>query len=487
MKKLLAISVMMLSVLALAAQEWGGRYIMVEADDGSAPSCKVELYLIPMGKNEASFNLQMHFEDGTTSRYDTDFQGIPVKKNKINYYYPDEELEVSIEVDLKPSLDPAEYGVRGGFIRLIDSSSGDGPRAVYSGIYARDETVILDKNGYLYQADELGNDCMLRYGGHYFGKITLPEKVKGFSGEEYRVTGILADALTESIEVMEVVLSDKNQRIEPGALWYTNMPYDWSKLRLPKFAYPDEAFDNYVIPMEAAVDNSPQPNFAWAVFKQNFSLVVAGEDTRKDTDRQLGLDQLHFENIQGQYYMSMGPKPGMFRGYEPYEVQVLIADSDFAGRHQWPSFSRWKYPEQELEASEDLAWNVSRGNGGREIISSRRVGWLRGRPGELDIFELEHVGNKAEVVFVWQENGVPVAVGSLEREFEGDGTYSVWNVDDEGFYGIPNLVSIAIDPEGGVNLFLTKDSPESVTCFILHQEGDRLRYIDAGQWYRFVD
>ena len=25
-----------------------------------------------------------------------------------------------------------------------------------------------------------------------------------------------------------------------------------------------------------------------------------------------------------------------------------------------------------------------------------------------DIFELEHVGNKAEVVFVWQENGVPV-------------------------------------------------------------------------------
>ena len=86
-----------------------------------------------------------------------------------------------------------------------------------------------------------------------------------------------------------------------------------------------------------------------------------------------------------------------------------------------------------------------------------------------------------------QENGVPVAVGSLEREFEGDGTYSVWNVDDEGLYGIPNLVSIAIDPEGGVNLFLTKDSPESVTCFILHQEGDRLRYIDAGQWYRFVD
>ena len=490
MRKLILIVIMVLSGWVLGAQGWGGRYFMVETGDGSAPEYRAELYLIPMGKNEASFDLQIYEGGDLLLRYDTDFQGIPVKNNKIIYHYPDEETECTVEVDLKPVLDPGEYGLRGGFIRLRDISGGDGEgleKSIVSGIYARDEMVLLDKNGYLYQTDELGSECTLRYGGHYFNKVTVPAKVKGFSGEEYRVTGIEADALKESVQVIEVNLSDKDQRIAPGALWNTDIPYDWSKLSLPKFAYPDETFDNFVIPMEAAVDNSAQPNFAWAIFKQNSSLVVAGEDKHGDSDRRLGLDQLHFEDIQGQYYLSMTPWRGMFKGYEPYEVQVLIADSRFAGLHDWPSFSRWKFPEREQEASEELAWNISRGNGGREVIRSRRVGWLRGRPGELDLFELAHKDNQAMVIFVWQENGVPVAMGSLQTEFEGDGSSSVWNVDDEGFYGIPNLVSIAIDPEGGINLFLTKDSPESVTCFILHQEGDRFKYIDAGQWYRFID
>ena len=58
MKKLILIVIMMLSGWVLGAQEWGGRYFMVETEDGSTPEYRAELYLIPMGKNKASFDLQ---------------------------------------------------------------------------------------------------------------------------------------------------------------------------------------------------------------------------------------------------------------------------------------------------------------------------------------------------------------------------------------------------------------------------------------------
>ena len=72
----------------------------------------------------------------------------------------------------------------------------------------------------------------------------------------------------------------------------------------------------------------------------------------------------------------------------------------------------------------------------------------------------------------------------IESEFEDSG---VWNVDDEGTYGIPDVITIAQDPEGAVTIFLAKNSPESVTCFALHQNGGKLEKIDFDQWYRYVD
>ena len=63
----------------------------------------------------------------------------------------------------------------------------------------------------------------------------------------------------------------------------------------------------------------------------------------------------------------------------------------------------------------------------------------------------------------------------------------VWNVDDEGTYGIPDVVSIALDPDGYATIFLAKNSPESINCFALHQVGDKFEVIDFDQWYRFID
>jgi len=103
--------------------------------------------------------------------------------------------------------------------------------------------------------------------------------------------------------------------------------------------------------------------------------------------------------------------------------------------------------------------------------------------------EFEHKDHQAMVVFAWVgKDGDIYATAALtteiESEFEDSG---VWNVDDEGTYGIPDVVSIALDPDGYATIFLAKNSPESINCFALHQVGDKFEVIDFDQWYRFID
>ena len=92
------------------------------------------------------------------------------------------------------------------------------------------------------------------------------------------------------------------------------------------------------------------------------------------------------------------------------------------------------------------------------------------------------------VVFAWIGNGEIYATCDIKREIESESEdSSVWNVDDDGTYGIPDVVSIALDPEGCANIFMAKNSPESITCFVLHQVGDRFELVPVDQWYRYVD
>ena len=63
--------------------------------------------------------------------------------------------------------------------------------------------------------------------------------------------------------------------------------------------------------------------------------------------------------------------------------------------------------------------------------------------------------------------------------------YGVWNVDDEGTYGIPDVVTIALDSQEHVTIFVAKNSPESVGCYAWHQVENRLEYEEYGSWYRY--
>ena len=68
-----------------------------------------------------------------------------------------------------------------------------------------------------------------------------------------------------------------------------------------------------------------------------------------------------------------------------------------------------------------------------------------------------------------------------------DGMGSLWNVDDDGSYGIPNLLCVAFDAHDNVILFLEHGAPESRNMYGLRQQGDQLQLFGEDQWYVRVD
>lgn len=468
---------------------WGGRYVQNHFDEDGALLATAQLLLIPQGPDATVFNLTITQRDGYVIYYDTDNQPIPVKDGLITYYFPDEEIDYCINVDLNPV--PGEDTPDAPFVRVDYRLNSEYPP--YSGdvqpegCYLLDQNYFPDANGYLYYMEEADESCILARGGIYEGAITLPERVTNRKGKPVFVRGIASDAFMDSRMVNQVVLSHPDQRVEPGAYTFTTIPYNWDKLKKPRFAYPDESLRRFVIPMYA--DESYQaPAKGWVVFKQNVIPALQSRDTHL-TEGLCGRADYDFDGNQGVFYDLQGKASESarnFRGYSSYEIEALVTDQDFVAFHTFPAFGRWKFPEAEKSASPALESEAAR-LFGRPVMYSRRAAWLRDGNGELDIVEFEHQGGEAMVAFIWSSRGEIYASGTLTAQIpEGDAEFSVWNVDDEGRYGIPDVVTIAFDPDGYANIFLAKNSPESVTCLILHQVGEQFEIIEADQWYRYI-
>ena len=499
MKKLLFLLPLLLSALSLKAASdvpwWAGRYempIYSDGPDGENRIATAVLVLLPESKESAIFNLTVRGEDGIFQNYDTDNQGIPVVDDVIRYNFPEEDFNYSLIVRLNPS--PSEYAYQEGrCVEVLVESDiegnpyGDGVDP--AGFYRWDPHYFLDSHGYMFYRGPKEVTCQLAHGGIYEGEITLPERVHDRDGNLVYVSGIAADAFLDSHLVTGVTITNPEQRVAPGAYSFTSIPYSWEAMNKPRFAYPDQTKQRFVSPMysEETFDGSPHQ---WIVFKQNAAPAMLSADTHKNEDYKCARADFDFDHVEGLYYGTLIDKKEtakMFKGYEPYEIEVLVADQAFVAFHTFPSYSRWKYPETEQKANSRVVNQVARMYG-REVMYSRRAAWLRDGTAELDIVEFKHTDNEAMVVFVWTGRGEIYATFPLTTEIDPDyEESSTWNVDDDGRYGIPDIVSIALDPEGCVNVFVAKNSPESITCFILHQVGDKLEKIDVDQWYRYVD
>ena len=475
-----------LSCVFAAAQDWGGRYKLQLPEDAEVQG---DLFLVPVGPEQTEFLLTVVNKAGDTIVYDSTDGPVSLSDGKFIWRFPGGEFDYTLTMDLYPEADggiPLENTIK------VSENVGAGapPYPIDlspDGLYRRDLSYFVAPNGYMYHSD--GDKCALAMGGIYSGRVDLPATVVGPFGKVFSVSGIESDAFAYSHSLSQVTIADAGQRVAPGALTWTEIPYDWDKIAKPFFAYPCKTRDRFVIPYYDGFE-CPENKYPWVIFKQNVAPSQQSGNTIGNDSALSGRVDQAFDRTMGVYYTLQIPKTEvnkMFRGYEAMEIEALVADMDFVAFHTFPAFGRWKFPEKVQNAPKAIVNQIAK-KYGREVMYSRRVAWLRDGYGELDLVEFQHKNHQAMVVFAWISGNDVAATCSLTTEIESEfEDADVWNVDDDGTFGIPDVVTIAKDPDGNVIIFLAKNAPESITCFALRQVGDKLERIDFDQWYRYVD
>ena len=361
------------------------------------------------------------------------------------------------------------------------------PQAAPSGTLDPDNGFVTDENGYRYQYVE-GLKLELCAGGRYVGTVNVPRTLV-VGGKELEVAGIAAKAFWGNEAVTDVNWDRDKQYVGPAAFYRSGIHYYWdSGYSLPKYVYPSDNSVYYVLQSEIYEWDQNTPR--WMFFKHNYAPLTFVEDLLKDEDLKWGYSPWMADDkgMQGIYFEMQVPdqvKKDMFRGYDPQEVIGLAMEARFAAFHRFPPFSRWKWGEQEQSMSASLEKQMET-RYGRTLVQSRYIGHLREEDGRVGIFEFEPKDGEAMVVIAWTQGGKVKA--TYVKTTEIDPEYgSVWNVDDDGTYGIPALLCVAFDRHDNVILWFNHPAPESMNLFGLRQQGDQLQPFSEEQWYVFVD
>ena len=350
-----------------------------------------------------------------------------------------------------------------------------------------DTGYVTDQNGYRYQYVE-GLKLELCAGGNYSGTVYLPQTLL-VGGKELEVAGIAANAFRDNKDVTDVIWDQNTQYVGPSAFYRSGVYYYWqSRYGIPGYVYPSEDFSVFVL--QDKVEEFDRTTPRWVFFKHNYAPVTFKKDRMEDESAQWGYSPWRAEDMQGVYFEMNAPdsvKRSMFRGYEAMEVVGVLMEGRFAAFHRFPPFSRWKWGEKEQSMSASLEQQMAT-RYGRTLLRSRYIGNLREEDGRIGIFEFEPKDGEAMIVIAWVVGGKIKATYVQTTNIDPrEGEYSVWNVDDDGEYGIPDLLCVAFDLHDNVILFFNHNAPESVNLFGLRQQGDQLQLFGEDQWYRYVD
>ena len=357
------------------------------------------------------------------------------------------------------------------------------------GDYELDYSYVVDVNGYVYQKVAEGTELELCAGGLYKGTVELPETVLDH-GETYRVAGVGEKAFYGNRDVTDLRVPNKDQYIKPAALYRSGIRYGWEySFNAPGYIYPD--MDKYTFVRPEAPEEYDVSEDFWLLFKHYYAPLTYVKDRRGDEKAEWGYYPFKAKEMQGVQYELRVPdavRREMFRGYDATEIIGLAAESNFVARHRFPPFSRWKWGETEQSMSAALNKQIET-RFDRKVVKSRYIGHLREEDGRIGIWDLGIVDGEAMVVIGWTRGGKVRAtyVQTAEVDPGEDGMMSVWNVDDEGDYGIPSLLCVAFDNHDNVILWFDHSAPESVNLFGLRQQGDQLQVFSKEQWYRRVD
>ena len=355
------------------------------------------------------------------------------------------------------------------------------------GEFDPESETVTDENGYRYQYVD-GMKLELCAGGNYAGTVTLPRTLE-VGGKELEVAGIAAKAFWGNEAVKDVNWDRDTQYVGPSAFYRSGMHYYWDgRYGLPGYVYPSENYQLFVRQEEVPEWDRTTP--LWMFFKHNYAPLTFVEDRLKDEELKWGYHPwlASEKGMQGLYYEMDVPatvKKDMFRGYEAMEVIGLVMQAKFAAFHRFPPFSRWKWGETEQTMGVALEKQLE-ARYDRTLIQSRYIGNLREEDGRVGIFEFEPKDGEAMIVIAWTQGGkvkaTYVQTTNIDPEYG-----STWNVDDDGSYGIPDLLCVAFDLHDNVILWLEHSAPESKNIFGLRQQGDQLQLFGEEQWYVYVD
>lgn len=392
-----------------------------------------------------------------------------------------------------------------------------GRKAYLEGTYTKDEAYVGDDKFILYSYINEGHELGVVKGGRYTGNLMVPASVN-VNGKEIPVTTVRKNAfqhdfdtpeahMLKSVSLPAVTLVgvnafDGNRElatikygkpqtvcVEAGA--YFNCP----KLNVgpEKFLYAfndcgDQERATFLVacakPMEDASD------YRWACFKHwhNRMKTIGFNDPKGENTG----DYYHscWEYAKGQKFelLNKSAAANMFWGYQG-PMDVVLATNGYVGKHTFPMYSRWVYGEEKINMPAQFQADIAK-RYGRKVKYSYEAAKLKDGFAQLAITEFEIKDKEAMVVYSWVRFGDVMAehVETTKVEDDYDG-YSLWNVDDEGEYGIPEILCIAYDDKENVEIFINKPAPESTNYMRMVQKGKKLEIAeeDETQLYNYYN
>lgn len=380
--------------------------------------------------------------------------------------------------------------------------------------YQSGDTLILcDEKGYLYSLmhNDDGDALGVTQGGEYIGDVVIPEGVR-YQGVTYLVTAVRRYAMMRDVDAPEskflsgvtlpasvtIIGTDafsgntqlkscycKNPDVLIEARAFMNCigMSEYQSSLPPIFAYTkpsqDKADRQFFIHPTSEKDGYYEA-YTWAFFKNRHNGIKYLGFSNADDENAMECYCANLNRVRSANFQLRKPSQvnAMFSGYASPEQDVVILDNNYVSTHHFPSFSRWCYGEAEVNMSSEFVSQMQR-NYGRKVRYSYQAAKVSddGREQQVAVTEFEITRNEAMVVTSWVVDGDPVCswvetqvVGSDYNPEEG----SLWNVDDDGAYGIPSVLLIAQDDRGNVELFLRHSAPETNHYMHLKQKGNTL-------------
>ncbi|MCQ2243608.1 MAG: leucine-rich repeat domain-containing protein [Bacteroidaceae bacterium] len=381
------------------------------------------------------------------------------------------------------------------------------------------KNTLKDPNDYFY---EILNEKELAVvkGGAYMGDVIIPENIT-CEGKTYKVTTVRREAFYKTADAhnignitsitlppsvtligadafrnnrsLHTVNYNPKARIEVRAFW--GCPNLKIKKNEPKYAFTGffdsegdskekrtEAMSTFYLPYENPDD--VVASYQWAIHKYNHNGIFFREWANMSNENAMACFSAETSKVRGGIYNLLDDNnvETMFKGNMWSCAQVVLADNSYVGTHEFLAFSRWMFGEKETPAPADFKQAMA-AKYGKKVKYSYEVGKLANSNEKLIITEFAVKNKKAHVVFSWLKNGKEVCSYTITQEVDGDTSQSVWNVDDDGNYGIPELLSVVRDEHGNIELFLHHPAPESRSFYHLVQKGNKFECVGEDSWY----